>query len=223
MKLYAIKGDLSTSKILAAAKLADQTLTLELLKPNFHIEKKFKEIFTIKSVPILEIAEGQTLMKANAIVRYLASVSSKKSQIYGSSELQQARVDALQDFLSMELEHAIDQVLGVVQGKICSNKKALDSAEATIQKCLKYLCEVLKSNGTKYLTGNEITVADVCTAVMLHPVYRFFVEEDYWTKNVPEIKKWIERCFAEECVRTTVGCIIKPCTKRIEIPASDEA
>ena len=224
MKLYALKGDLSASKVMACAKLAEQELNLECLKPNFHIESKFKKFFTFKSLPILEIAEGQTLLKANAQVRYLASTSSKKSKIYGSDEYSQAKVDALLDFLSTELESAIGQTLAVVQGKICAPQKALNDAEAIVKKCLTYLCQVIKENGnSQYLTGNQMTIADVAMAVMLSPIYRFVIEESYWTKNVPEVKKWIERCFTQECVRTTTGCLVKPCSKRLEIPASDEA
>jgi len=107
MKLYTLKGDLAASKILATAKLCDTPLALELLKPNFHIEKRFKDMFTFKSLPILEIQAGQTLLKANAIVRYIASNSSNSNTIYGSTEMEKAKVDAMLDFLGTELEPSI--------------------------------------------------------------------------------------------------------------------
>ena len=224
MKLYALKGDISSSKVMAFAKLAEQELNIECLKPNFHLESKFKKVFTFKSLPILEIAEGKTLLKSNAMIRYLASTSPKKNEIYGSDEMSQAKVDALLDLLSTELEHAIILIMAVVQGKICAPQKAIEDAEKTIDKVLTHLCQVIKQNGnTDYLVGNQMTIADVAMAVMLSPIYRFVMTEEYWTKSVPEVKRWVERCYSHEHVRTTIGCLTKPCSKRLEIPASDEA
>ena len=222
MLLHTFQGDLSATKILAVGRLTQTPLKLKLLKSNNLLEKNYKEMMTFKSLPILEINDKQHLLKANAIIRYLCTISPSSSAVYGSTPFEISQVDALLDFLTCDLEPSIALLNSVVQGKVTAPQTVLDAAQSELLKGLRFLEESLTKNQTKFLLKNDITAADVAISVMLSPMYRFVLDEAFFLKNCPEVRGWLERCFGEESVRLTVGCLGRPCGKAVKLLPSEE-
>ncbi|XP_041354738.1 glutathione S-transferase A4-like [Gigantopelta aegis] len=127
-------------------------------------------------VPLLEI-DGRDIVQTNAIVRYLAT----KGNIWGN-EHEKVQVDML-------YEGSRDFALAFLIIGFQDESKALDAAKSTtMPKYFAIFEEVLNKNGSGYLVGKQLTLADVG---LLEPVLialDYFGEEAL--KEFPSLKKF---------------------------------
>ncbi|CAE8729884.1 unnamed protein product [Polarella glacialis] len=167
-RLIASAADVCTQKILVAAKAAGVELLLEAPK-------------AANSVP--ELVKGDKVVRyTNAILRYVGRVYDG-SDIYGSTFMETAQVDAWLDWTEMELGAAEPPRLS----------EAIDVLE-------KHL------DSRVFLVGQRFTLADASLSCSLH----HFQTKGLATQLPRATKRWLGTCTAHEAFSVVTGTASAP-------------
>ncbi len=126
-------------------------------------------------VPALKLDSGDILTEGPAILQYIADTYNAANLAPANGTVERARVNGFLSYVGSELHISFHPFFS---GKEL-DADARESAEAGVAKRLNYLEEVL-SDGRKFLTGDQFTVADA---------YLFVVAN--WTNFVNiDLKQW---------------------------------
>ncbi|XP_046572515.1 glutathione S-transferase A4-like [Haliotis rubra] len=125
--------------------------TEELLTEREQIEKwRSDGLLLFSQVPMLEI-DGLRLVQTGAIVRYIAD----KEGLLGSSHEETARINEL-------FEGSRDFMSAFYPAVFVDIKEVLEKASAkSLPRYLPIFDKVLKKNGTGFLVGDSVTLADI--------------------------------------------------------------
>jgi len=203
MKLYGVSWASKSQKILIAAEYAGVEVTVEEFFPRGIPEealKEFKQKNPNGTVPVLETPEG-FLFESNAILRYIAR-HNDNSKLYGSNTYERALVDQYLDWISLTLEPALGPVIYSYAGHRAYDKTAVTTSLETAKKLLRVVDDRVKQS--KYLAGEQITIADIQLATTLAFVYRFIFDEKT-RKPFHNLTKWYESVSNEENFKKVVG------------------
>lgn len=137
-------------------------------------------------IPALETPEGN-LFESHAIIRHLAR-SSKTAQLYGSTVFEQSLVDQWVDFSMSQLEPAAEAYMLPYLGYIPYAKSYHEKASGDLKKFIHVLEKRIKDNGTGFIVGGKITIADVTVAAALQPCFQFTWDEKY-RKTIANVTK----------------------------------
>jgi len=129
---------------------------------------EFRKINPIGKIPAID-DDGFTLFESNAICRYLADKNN--SPIYPKGLKERAAVDEWLDFVSMHVNLGVSKVM---YSRIFAPLRRLEVDERSIKEGLEFLTRFLPNvdaqlSKHKYLTGNQITLADFNLLAALDP------------------------------------------------------
>merc|ERR1712038_886374 len=165
--------------------------------------KEFKPSAPYGQLPILEV-DGVTIAQSMAISRYLA----RETGLAGTTNLVMAQVDEAVDVIN-DVQNAIWGAVFEGDEKLKAEKKK-KVEEETIPNNLANLEKVLEARGGQFLAGNCLTWAELHFLQLVDliifvgspnhkcleatPKLANLVER---TRNIPNIKKWLEERPAE--------------------------
>lgn len=149
------------------------------------------------NMPVLEEADGKVVSQSGAILRYLG----KKYGLFGSTDFEAAKIDEMIE-ATTDLRTACFKVFMEADAEKKAEGQAKLKSE-TFPFYLKRWSAILEKNGTGYLVGNKLSVADLNVASYL----QIFAEsipdlfKDYpaiqkhqaAVFNTKGIKEWIEK------------------------------
>ncbi|XP_067674415.1 glutathione S-transferase 3-like, partial [Haliotis asinina] len=156
--------------------------TDELLTEKHQIEKwRSDGLLLFLQVPMLEI-DGLRLVQTGAIVRYIAG----KEGLLGSSPEETARINMLfegsRDFLSYFFMYRPGR------GFIDIQEVLDDATSKALPRYLPVFDKVLKENGSGFLVGNSLTLADIGLLEPILSVLDYYGEEAL--KDYPSLQEF---------------------------------
>ncbi|KAH9426785.1 Translation elongation factor [Dermatophagoides pteronyssinus] len=162
-KLYSNEDNYRTYKALIASKYSGKSVSVIPTESGKSCPQKF-----FGHVPALETS-NVNLFESNAIAYYLSNAQLRG----GNDESLQSQVLQWVSFSSTDLWPAV--FAWVLPATGCSNsKQTLEPAKNQVKNLLKMLNDYLLTR--TYLVGERITLADICMAVTLLPLYRYVLE-----------------------------------------------
>ena len=211
MILHSFLGDTAASKVLVCAAYCQQEVKLNIVRVSDLKMKEYKKKLTFQRLPILDIDEHTTLGQSNAIVRYIAKLAGKG---LGDSAYQQALTDQWLYVCETELEGAAAALIAPLHGTVHFDKAAQKAAQDDFLK----VCNLLEAQlaKTKYLTGEQPTVADYSIFSVLASVFRVAVSFSAVQKHA-HLKAWLEGFQKDAHVIRGMGKVAF-CAKPFAIP-----
>jgi elongation factor 1-gamma len=198
--LYGAQNHSLAKRVYAVAAYANVELSTA---ENFthHTDNKkpdFKSKFPAGKIPAYEGADGFLLTEGMAIIKYVASKSTKSAQLLGKTPEEQALVDQWISFATTEI-HA-PAILGIrfIRGAIPYFKPLATSSHENLLNALAVVDKHLALR--TFLVTERITAADILLATTLDLSFAFHLGKDERAKipnvirfyetvtNVPEIK-----------------------------------
>ena len=138
------------------------------LRAGEHMKPEYKSIHPSNKIPAID-DDGFKLFESNAIIRYLAD--KVNSPLYPKGLKERAVVDAWLDFGSMHVGMALAKV---IYNRVFAPMRGVAVDENSIKEGLGFLDRFLpvvdeQLGKTKYLAGNQITLADINLVALLDP------------------------------------------------------
>lgn len=191
-------GDAKAFKILIAAEFVGVSIDVPTFSPQ-----------DIKSplnrTPYLTSLAG-SLYSSAAITRFIAG-QNRAAALWGPLNSDKAFVDAWVEFAYHELEiPAAVWVAPLLGLGMEGDSRAVEQARVDIEARLAVLEKQLKKNGSGYLVGKSLTLADiVCVSTLIYP-FKFVCEPAY-LKPFPNVLKWFTSCVEMPQFKNVVGTV----------------
>jgi len=143
--------------------------------------------FSDPSPVVVEAGPGQLVAGIVPSLRYLARMNQEK-QLEGSGEFASGQVDGWIEFAEREMDFP----------RNFSQDTATDAGKALVQG----LCEALERTleGTTYLVGEAITLADIYVALKLNVVLF-----DEHKKKFPSLTRWLTTCLNQPNFKSVIA------------------
>jgi len=116
----------------------------------------YKPKMPMGQVPVLEIDGHEMLPQSLAIARYLA----KQTHTYGANDLEAARIDAYVDLVNDIYPKIRPIIMAMFQKNNDLKQEEWAKVRDDVVKQLGYLEDALKNNGSGWLVGKSISMAD---------------------------------------------------------------
>lgn len=190
---------------------------LELDVPSFQFgvsnkDSTFLSKFPLGKVPAFEGADGFTLTEGAAISSYIAASGPKASQLLGADVKAKAKVAEWTLFTETELVgHMTPWLLVLI--KIRPYDEAVHGFHASQFERALGKVEAAVQGGKKFLVGEELTLADLEVASVLHASSAFLFDVEM-TKKAPATTEWLKGVLAVPEVAKYFS-EFKPVEKRI--------
>lgn len=161
--------------------LAGETQTEEYLKMN-----------PSGKIPAID-DDGFYLFESNAIMKYLCR--KYKSDFYPSDIVEQAHVDKWLDFIVAHLSNGLAKVLfnkiiaGLIDAEV--DKKSMEEGYGFLKRFMTVIDKQLGT--TAYLTGDKMTIADICLLSTVDP----FEVIDVNLSDYPNVAAWASKLTKE--------------------------
>lgn len=186
LKLYGLLISPPVRAVTLCAKALK--LDLELVKIDFikgdHLKEEFLKKNPTHTVPVL-IDNDFILYDSHAIMGYLVDKYGKDDSLYPKNDYaKKALINQSLHFDSSLLWPSVKPITRplVTQG-IKPSQEKLDA----LKKVVGYLNRILTDNKTKYLAGDNVTIADYSIAMSVTSVEVFFSYDDF-----PSVKTYVE-------------------------------
>ena len=202
MKLYIL--DVSNTSRPVRALIAEHNLPVEIVSLDFykgeHASPPYTDLNPNGLVPTLD-DDGFILTESSAIMKYIADKFDLP--LYPKGLKERAKVNELMDWFNTGFYR--DYAYNVVYPQIYPHHKRPDDAtqkgtlewgKQLTQKWLKVLNDHWLGNGNKFLTGDQLTIADIfgyslLTAGMVtRDDFKAYPNVDRWIKEVEKLGSW---------------------------------
>lgn len=174
MKLWSPRGHFRGNKVLLTAELTG--ITLEY--PNFTWKdaksKEFVAKNPSKSIPLLELENGTTLIDSTAMMIYICQLA--QSPLYSGTPEVLAEIDSWLEIIQTQIEPAICNWIYPYFGLAPADPKLQDKSAKEATKHLKAINKLLAKH--KYLCGDELSIADIALVSALVYPFRMVVDEN---------------------------------------------
>ncbi|XP_023297286.1 glutathione S-transferase 1 [Lucilia cuprina] len=169
----------------AAALGVDLDLRPMNLKEGDHLTPEFLKLNPLHTIPVLD-DNGVVITDSHVICSYLADKYAVDETLYPKDKLQRMKVDARLYFdcghLFPRARLMVEPVIyfgadNIAQEKVAYMQKAYDGLE----KCL---------TSSKYLCGEDLTIADLCCIASVSTAMLFAPIEE---EKFPNLKAWVDR------------------------------
>ena len=176
MKLFYTPGACSLSPhiVLRELKLPFELESVDLKNKKTASGADFTSINPKGYVPALQLEDGEVLTEGAAIVQYLVDKHAPGTLAPAGGTVERARLNGHLNFVSAELHKAFGPLFNPVLPP-----EARDAAVANIGKKLDVVEKAL-DDGRDYLTGPEISIADIYLFVVLNWAPRLGVDLSGW-------------------------------------------
>nr|ANS53393.1 glutathione-S-transferase epsilon class 5 [Sitophilus oryzae] len=186
-KLYGIAVSPPVRSVLICAealKLPLEFVTVNILAGD-HLKEDFLKKNPLHTVPVLEDDDGTIIIDSHAILIYLVSKYKKNDPLYPLDNLKQKiRIDERLFFEGGTLSHR----LGNVQSPLFKGVKPTESTLGLLKEGLGFLEAFLVNNKTKYIAGNNVTIADFSIVTTVTCIDNYVPYSQF-----PQLKAYIER------------------------------
>jgi glutathione S-transferase len=170
------------------------------LMTGAHHQEPYVSVNPNRQVPTLD-DEGFVLAESSAILKYLADKFDLSA--YPKDLKKRAKVNEVMDWFNTHFYH--DYAYGVVYPQVFPHHKrpsdeiqrgTIEWGKEKTRTWLTVLNDHILGKGNKYLTGDEMTIADYFGAALLtcgEPIrteFRNYANIDAWLKRMAETKSW---------------------------------
>lgn len=155
------------------------------LKDGDHLTPEFLKLNPLHTIPVLE-DDGVVITDSHVICSYLADKYAVDESLYPKDKVKRMQVDAR---LYFDCGHLFPRVRIMVEPIIYFGEHEITDQKITyMQKAYDGLEKALTSS--KYLCGDQLTIADLCCVASVSTGMLFApIEED----KFPNVKAWVER------------------------------
>lgn len=155
------------------------------LKDGDHLTPEFLKLNPLHTIPVLE-DDGVVITDSHVICSYLADKYAVDESLYPKDKVKRMQVDAR---LYFDCGHLFPRVRIMVEPIIYFGEHEItDQKISYMQKAYDGLEKALTSS--KYLCGDQLTIADLCCVASVSTGMLFApIEED----KFPNVKAWVER------------------------------
>lgn len=167
MKLYTYPGNKNAFKALIAAEYVGARI--EVPEFQMDVDNKTPEFLKMNphgKVPVLQTDKG-SIFESNAIARYVSRLADVG--LYGTNLQQLAVIEQWIDFVSNEIDAPLLSWVLPLLGYGPYDKKKETAAIAAVKSALTTLNKYLE--GTTYLVGDNVTLADIIACCNLYYGY----------------------------------------------------
>ncbi|PSR88917.1 hypothetical protein BD289DRAFT_366584 [Coniella lustricola] len=193
-KIYSYPNNFRVQRAQAVAAING----LELNVPEFQIgvsnkDPEFLNKFPLGKVPAFEGSDGFCLAEGAAIAEYVAASGPKAAQLLGEDAKTKSKISEWVLFTETELAaHSLPWVYVFFKfADYEKTKDKCDTAALAFQRALGKI-EATVKDGRKYiLGGNELTLADVTVASILHFTSSFLLDAEM-RKVVPATMEYLK-------------------------------
>jgi len=201
MKLYTSHAtqDNASAGVLVAAHLTGQTLETVIVTDEVKKSADFKAKDITGKLPLLETPEG-CLQEPTAIVTYLARQAGGK--FLGANDVQKAHVDQWISFTNTSLVPNVMKVNTGIFGTGEISQNDWNDASKNLKAHVKTLNTALE--GKKFITGNDITLADFVLAMALMRPFQTALDAGF-RKAMKNVGTWVEAVYAQEAIKKVCG------------------
>ncbi|WDI32217.1 glutathione transferase GstA [Hyphococcus flavus] len=147
-------------------------------------------------VPALEVNTGEILTEGPAILQYIADTNKAANLAPENGTVARARVNGYLNFVGSELHKAF----GPFFGDTPLEGAAREQAEANVARRFNYLEEEL-SDGRKFLTGDQFTIADAYLFVVANWTSFAKIDLGQW----PNIASFVARVAERPAVQKALA------------------
>ncbi|KAK7328339.1 hypothetical protein VNO77_22443 [Canavalia gladiata] len=200
--LHATKTNKNGYKTLIAAEYSGVQVDLA---PNFEMgvsnkTPQFLKMNPLGKVPVLETPDGP-VFESNAIARYVARLKGHNT-LYGSSPIDQARVDQWIDFASLEIDPHLLTLLLPRLGFAQYLPPAEEAATSKLKIAFGALNTYLASN--TYLVGHSVTLADIILTCNLYLGFTKLLVKSF-TSEFPHVERYFWTLVNQPNFRKILG------------------
>lgn len=155
------------------------------LKDGDHLTPEFLKLNPLHTIPVLD-DDGVVITDSHVICSYLADKYAVDESLYPKDKVKRMQVDAR---LYFDCGHLFPRVRIMVEPIIYFGEHEItDQKISYMQKAYDGLEKALTSS--KYLCGDQLTIADLCCVASVSTGMLFApIEED----KFPNVKAWVER------------------------------
>ncbi|KAG7885858.1 hypothetical protein KL938_000890 [Ogataea parapolymorpha] len=172
---------------------------------------EFEDQFPLKKCPAYLGDDGFHLTENLAIIKYITEISSKKYNWYGKDAKEEAKVWQWLSFFNTEFMPALcDWALPTV-GILPYNAEQIQSGIERLEKLAGLIEKQLAK--TKYLVGDEATLADLYASEFVKGAYSGLWDE-FWVKEHPGIERWFDQLRTEPVVGESLKDITPAAKKK---------
>ncbi|HEX6013648.1 MAG TPA: glutathione transferase GstA [Geminicoccaceae bacterium] len=196
MKLYYAPGvcSLSPHVVLREAGLDFELERVDLAAKKTETGADYRPINPKGYVPALQLDDGQVLTEGAAIVQYVADSRPEARLAPPAGTLERARVQEHLNFVASELHQAFSPLFSPA-----TSAEAKDAARARVRQRLDDI-ERMLSDGRRFLTGDQFTVADA----YLFVVAGWAKPTEIGLASWPNVEAFVSRVGEREAVRAAL-------------------
>jgi len=172
---------------------------------KFGTDNKTEEFFKknpLGKVPTADTADGP-LWESNAIARYIARIGHDKG-LLGETPYQQALVDQWIDFTSFYLTPHLFPLVGFRLGFGPYDAEKFNVAFEAQKQAWGWLEKHFTQHGSKYLTGNRITLADIILLCSSSYPLTHALDKDF-RAAFPKTDAYFHAVYVDPHVKEVVG------------------
>ncbi|KAJ8358934.1 hypothetical protein SKAU_G00154590 [Synaphobranchus kaupii] len=188
MKLFVSEGNPHCVKVLAVVELTGVKCDIS----HVNHEERVVPYLSRPVLPALAMPSGVYLFSPNAICRFLFESSGSESSSLTNQWL---------EWEATELQPALAQALHMtaLQGKRAE-------AAAALQAPLSFLEQSLRKRATPFLTGEEVTVADIVLWAALYPVLS---DSSFMAGEPAQVGRWFERVGQLQACQSAAQAVLR--------------
>lgn len=155
------------------------------LKEGEHLTAEFLKLNPLHTIPVLD-DNGVVISDSHVICTYLADKYAVDETLYPKDKIQRMKVDAR---LYFDCGHLFPRARLMVEPVLYFNADKIDNEKVVyMQKAYDGLEKSLTSS--KYLCGEELTIADLCCVASVSTAMLFAPIDEV---QFPHVKAWVER------------------------------
>jgi len=188
------------NKFLVVARYAEVELDLEEFDPRKVGQKDINKI-----VPVLEIPGGM-IYEPREILTYIARLS-KKAQLYGVNKWEEIQIDKYLNWTLNVVEPALFDFIDIFWGHRIPSDEEFAMASAKFFSVLGAFEGMQQKKKSKYLIGDEISIADINIVSDLIFVLRSVGDQDFQDR-FPKVVQYVETLAQESQFAGIFGKVV---------------
>ncbi|EME39097.1 translation elongation factor-like protein [Dothistroma septosporum NZE10] len=192
--VYTRAGNPRTIAIRAVAVENNLDIDYQNVGPAKGVGQEYLALNPLGKVPTLVRSDGFVLTECIAINLYLAQQNPKTS-LLGSTPEQYATIVRWMSFVNNDVYDVLGGWFLPLIGRRPYNKESvlehMDLTEKRLRMIENQLCK------TRYLTGDELTLADLFVCGILASGFQCFFGEE-WRESHPEFTRWCRDVYHQE-------------------------
>ncbi|KRX04442.1 Translation elongation factor EF1B, gamma chain, conserved [Pseudocohnilembus persalinus] len=174
-KIYSWHGNPRGNMVRIAAEYAEVDYEFVNVQKSELKQEKFLNVHSLGKVPVVEGPEGK-IFETGAILNFFARKVAKKN-LLGKTVFEQAQTQQWMNLISDLPIFEVFPAIFFLEELNEAQKQQLAAGKKDLLGKLQHINDHLNLN--TYLVGNQVTVADIVLACLLHPFFSTILDENY--------------------------------------------